>query len=192
MTPDVHLDEWRAACRWVSSMLPQEFSEPPFMSVDRTQSREEFAERGDSRGAGAPKAAPVVRGGKAGAAYGIILVSAGFALSTLRVVFVAPLLGAATALVLELVIILIVSWSVARWCATTFRVPKGLDARLAMAAVAFTVVVGVDWVVAVFAFQETTTRFLESYMTVAGLIGLCAQIAFACFPIFQAREREQG
>ena len=57
---------------------------------------------------------------------------------------------------------------------------------------AFTVVVGVDWVVAVFAFQETTTRFLESYMTVAGLIGLCAQMAFACFPISQARERETG
>ena len=46
--------------------------------------------------------------------------------------------------------------------------------------------------VAVYAFQETTTQFLQSYLSVAGLVGLCAQLAFACFPVFQARESARG
>ena len=162
------------------------------MRAHQTQSRQELADLDASRRANALKDSIHVRSGKAGAAYGIIVFLTGFALGTLRILVIAPLLGAATALVLEVSMILVVSWFVSRWCATGFRIPREMRPRLTMAAVAFAVVVAADWGTAVFAFQEKTTQFLESYVTIAGLIGLCAQIAFACFPVFQARESEIG
>jgi len=108
-------------------------------------------------------------------------------LGAVRVSLVAPALGATLAVELETPLMLALSWLVAGRCVARFQVARGSGARTGMGAVALAVLLAAEWITARLAFQRTTAEFLAGYHTVAGCIGLLAQIAFACIPIVSAR-----
>lgn len=127
----------------------------------------------------------LMRATLAGLAYFGVVFAAGFALGTLRVLVLAPKLGGSAAVLVELPIILAVSWVACRWLITHFDVPKKLTARLIMGGLAFTVLLIAEMSISVLGFGRTLSTHLEQYRQLSTLIGLAGQILFALFPIIQ-------
>lgn len=128
----------------------------------------------------------------AGLAYFGVVFATGFALGTLRVLVLAPKLGESTAVLVELPIILAVSWVTCRWFIARFRVPKMPTDRLVMGGLAFAVLLGAEFGVSVLGFGRTLSAHLQQYQQLSALIGLAGQVLFASFPIAQrTHEAEQ-
>ena len=124
---------------------------------------------------------------KAASLYFLAVFTAAFLFGTLRVLFAAPALGALPAVLLEIPLILTISWVVCR--AVTARVPvgEGVGARLAMGASAFVMLMAVEWALGVFAFGRSPAEIVAAYGEAAGLIGLFGQMGFALIPLLQRR-----
>jgi hypothetical protein len=120
-------------------------------------------------------------------AYSAIVFAAGFALGTLRVLVVAPRLGAPLAVLLEAPIMLAISWFACAFCIR--RLPPGAASNLAMGATALVLLQAAELVLAVVAFGRTPADYVHNLGTLAGAEGLAAQLIFALFPAIQARSR---
>lgn len=119
----------------------------------------------------------------AGISYFIIVFILGFALGTVRVLAVAPLLGEAGAVVLELPIMLSASWIACGWLIRRLRVLPALAARILMGAVAFVLLMLAELAVSIFLMGRTPAEHLATYSSLSALLGLAAQIAFAAMPL---------
>lgn len=123
----------------------------------------------------------------AGLAYFAAVFAVGFVLGTLRVLVVAPWLGEAGAVFLELPVILAVSWLAAGRIARGFAVPPDASARLAMGGIAFLCLMLAEAGVATVGFGRTVTEHLAGYADPVRAAGLAAQIAFALMPWWRGR-----
>jgi hypothetical protein len=129
----------------------------------------------------------VPRSVRAGLAYFAVVFAAGFALGTLRVLVLVPRLGdPLAAVILELPIMLALSWVACRWLVARFDVPTALVDRLVMGGLAFAVLMLAEFGVSALGFGRTLSAHLEQYRQLPALLGLVAQIAFASFPTVQA------
>ena len=124
---------------------------------------------------------------KAGIAYFALVFAIGFALGTIRVLFVAPQLGAAGAAAIELPVILTLSWVACRHLVQRFAVPPAVNARLLMGAIAFALLMASELGVSVFAFGRSAAQHFSTYRALEAQMGLAAQLLFAAFPLLQAR-----
>jgi hypothetical protein len=122
---------------------------------------------------------------RAGIAYAIVVFLIGFGLGTFRVLLLIPQVGETVAVSLETPLMLAASWFVCLWCVDLLDVPRRVGARAVMGVVALAVLISVEVCLAVLAFGRSTTEHLASYTSVAGAIGLAAQILFATFPVVQ-------
>lgn len=122
-----------------------------------------------------------------GLLYAAVVFAAGFLLGTLRVLVVGPTVGETAAVLIELPIILAVSWIVCRWVVQRLEVPGDVTARLAMGAVALVALLLAEAAISLTLFGRTFAEFLATYRTTSGQTGLAGQIAFALFPWLQAR-----
>ncbi len=120
----------------------------------------------------------------AGAAYFGVVFGAGFVLGVLRTLVVIPRVGEQTAVLLELPVILALSWAVSRWLVAKFEV-DGLGARLVMGGVAFALTMVGELGVSLFALGRTVGEHLASFGNGLALSGLAAQIVFAMIPAMQ-------
>jgi hypothetical protein len=104
-----------------------------------------------------------------------------------RTLVVAPRLGAPTAVLLEVPIIVVVSWAVARSLLRphVFTLPQ----RSAMGATAFMLTMVSEVVLAEILRGQSVIGWATAVLTPLGLIGLAGQIAFAIVPIVVARHR---
>ncbi|WP_293907628.1 hypothetical protein [Phenylobacterium sp.] len=102
----------------------------------------------------------------------------------------APRFGATVAVLLEAPVILTASWYAARGCVAAFAVPPRAAARLAMGAFAFGLTMLAELALAVLLFGRTVPEHFAAYRTVAGDVGLAAQVVFAVLPYAQARRRD--
>lgn len=127
----------------------------------------------------------MLRGVKAGIVYFAIVFAAGFLLGTLRVLVIAPRVGEQFAVLIELPLMLAVSWLACGWIVGHFSVPAALAPRLLMGGVAFLVLMAAEIGVSVLAFGRTVGQHLEAYQAAASQMGLLAQIAFALFPVIR-------
>lgn len=134
----------------------------------------------------------MLRGVKAGVEYFVIVFAAGFLLGMLRVTVVVPQLGALRAVLIELPIMLAISWVTCRWIITRYTVPGTIIDRLAMGGVAFALLMVAELGLSVLLFKQTVIDHLATYKTAAGVMGLLMQIGFALFPLVQrnAAKRE--
>lgn len=121
----------------------------------------------------------------AGLTYFGVVFAAGFVLGTLRVFVLAPKLGESTAVLVELPIILAVSWLACRWLIARFRVPTMLSDRLVMGGLALAVLLSAEIGVSMLGFGRTLSEHLQQYQQLPPLIGLAGQIVFAMFPVIQ-------
>jgi hypothetical protein len=109
-----------------------------------------------------------------------------FALGTVRTLWLAPLVGAVTAVAIETPIVLAVSW----WCSGRLlaRQKLGLAGRAVMGGSAFVWLMLAEFGLAL-AFGRVPCVYLASFATPAGMLGLAGQVAFAAMPM---RVKRQG
>lgn len=122
---------------------------------------------------------------KAGAVYCAAVFMLGFAMATVRVLVLAPIIDQLPATVVELPIMLIASWLICVWTIRRFDVPSELGARGAMGAIAFALLIAAETIVGVVGFERTMEQQLASYRETASMLGLMAQIAITLFPAGQ-------
>ncbi len=122
---------------------------------------------------------------RAGLAYFAIVFAAGFLLGTVRILAGAPLLGETLAVVIELPVMLAISWSACDWLIARFAVPRTLLVRFAMGGVAFALLAIAEICVSVFGLGRTIGEHFENYLAAHAIIGLLGQFAFALFPVIQ-------
>ena len=113
-----------------------------------------------------------------GAAYAGLVFAAGFVLGTLRVLVLAPALGETGALLLELPVMLVISWLVARHLCARMSVPARLGPRLAMGGTAFLILMLLEVAIGILLFERGPS---EAVAALAGP-GLAAQALFGLFP----------
>ena len=125
---------------------------------------------------------------KAATLYFAIVFAAGFALGTLRVLAVIPVIGELAAVALEVPVILAVSWFVCRRLAMRFSVPPETGPRMAMGALAFGFLMLAEFALSIFLFGRSGAAYFALLQTPPGLLGLAGQIAFALLPIIQLKK----
>ena len=126
----------------------------------------------------------------AGLAYVAIAFAAGFALGVLRVTLLAPRLGETTAVLIELPLMLALSWLACRWVIARFGVPATLTARATMGGLAFVILLLAEAALGTFGLGRTLAEHLASYQNLPERLGLAAQISFGLFPLLQRRSSD--
>jgi hypothetical protein len=129
---------------------------------------------------------------KAGTVYFMLVFAVGFVLGTIRVLAVVPAVGETIAVLIETPVMATISWIACRFIIRRFDVPAVLADRVTMGASAFALLmvaeIGVAWLLG----QRSLSGYFVHYATVAGVIGLAGQIAFAVFPALQLRFPEKA
>lgn len=125
----------------------------------------------------------------AAATYFGIVFAVAFALSVVRTLFVASRTGEVAAVLIETPLILLVSWFAARWSILRFRIAARALDRLTMGGAAFALLMIVETAVSLLLLARPLEAQLAAYGTVAGAIGLLAQMAFALVPLLVVRPR---
>jgi hypothetical protein len=125
----------------------------------------------------------------AGATYFMLVFVAGFVLGTLRVTAVAPALGDAGAVLVELPIMLTLSWIVCRALLRRFAVAATPGPRLAMGGTALALLLLAETAVGVLLMDRDLSGQIASYRATSAQLGLAAQLAFAALPLVILRRR---
>lgn len=124
---------------------------------------------------------------KAGIAYFVVVFAAGFVLGALRIMVVAPRIGALAAVLVELPLMLAISWFVCLRLIPRLGVGPAWSERLLMGAVAFVLLILAELTLSVAAFGGTVAGFAANLGTPEGMVGLLGQIAFAAMPLLVGR-----
>lgn len=126
---------------------------------------------------------------RAGAFYFAVVFAAGFILGTARVLLLAPRLGELLATVLELPLMLAISWLASGKLIARFRIPPRTEPRLTMGAVAFALLMLAEVLLSVTLFERSMNEFVEGLATPQGMLGFAGQLLFALMPLLH-RMRE--
>ncbi|MEO8894731.1 MAG: hypothetical protein ABI450_02510 [Rhizomicrobium sp.] len=121
----------------------------------------------------------------AGVVYFLAVYVAGFTMGVIRVLLVAPRLGATAAVLVELPVMLTASWFACRIIVDRLHVASRASARLVMGASAFALLMLVETALGLAAFGQTPAAQIAALGEMAGLIGLAGQVMFALLPLFQ-------
>lgn len=114
--------------------------------------------------------------------YFAIVFAAGFALGVVRILYLEPKFGATAAVLLELPIILTVSWIACGFVLQHAKVDTRLSTRLAMGGVAFAILILAEVALGVVGSGRTLAGQFAEMGRAPGLIGLGGQMLFALFP----------
>ena len=125
---------------------------------------------------------------RAALAYFAVTFAVAFLLGVLRVLVIAPLIGPVAAVMLEVPVILAVSWGVAGRVLRRWPVAAGGTGALrAMGALAFAFLMLAEAGLAVLAFGRPPGAWLASLATLDGAIGLAGQLSFGLIPWLRGR-----
>lgn len=117
-----------------------------------------------------------------GLLYFLVVFTFAFAMGVAREFFVATRLGSTAAVLLEIPILVMASWIVAR------RLLRHRSLTLpqcaVMGATAFTLTMASEATLSVIMRGQSITEWAAAMATPLGLAGLAAQVAFAAIPIF--------
>lgn len=119
----------------------------------------------------------------AGARYFLVVFALGFALGTLRTLFVAPRFGETTAVLLELPVMLAAAWLVCGYLLR--RRALGPAERAVMGAVAFALLMLAEAALSLLLFHRSLAGHLALYTETPQLLGLAGQVLFGLFPLFR-------
>ena len=120
-----------------------------------------------------------------GMLYFIAVFSFAFVMGVLRTLVVAPRVGELVAVGIELPIVLIASWFVARRLLR--RHPLPLPQRLVMGGVAFLLLMASEALLSFLMRGEGVAEWAASLVVLPGLLGLLGQVGFALVPALAGR-----
>jgi hypothetical protein len=124
---------------------------------------------------------------RAGVAYFGIVFAAGFVLGTIRTMLLIPRLGETVSVLIELPIILFISWIVCGRVIDWFSVPPRAKHRFVMGITAFALLIVAELCLSVFLLGTSVAGHFENYRSTNADLGLAGQIAFAVFPYIRLR-----
>ncbi len=127
----------------------------------------------------------------AASVYFLALFSLGFVLGTVRMVVIAPRFGALAGTITEVPIMLVAAFCACRWVIRHWRVPSASGTRWAMTIWFLVLLLVFETVLGVALFGRTMVQQWAALATLAGLVGLAAQIVAALLPTMVGR-REGG
>ncbi|WP_143738074.1 hypothetical protein [Erythrobacter donghaensis] len=130
----------------------------------------------------------MIRLAGAGLAYWALIFALGFVLGTIRVLWLAPLVGLVPATVIELPIMLTASWFASDWLAQRFGIATGAEA-LAMGGIAFALLMTAECALAGVLAGQTPPQWFADLQEPHALLGLAGQVAFALMPWLRVRGR---
>lgn len=125
------------------------------------------------------------RAALAGLIYFAIVFTIGFALGSVRVLLVAPVLGALGAVLVELPVMLLACWFLSGWLVRGMIGSESVQAALIMGALAFAFLMVAEFALAGLAFERMPLEQVLGWLTPDGALGLGGQILFALFPWIQ-------
>lgn len=123
---------------------------------------------------------------RAGLQFGLFAFVLGFALGTVRVLLIAPQLGEAAAVALELPVMLAACWWWAGRIVRHYR-PARTSAALAVGAMGFGVVLLGEFLVGTLLFGMSPEGWLASLTKPAAQLGLAAQLLLIIMPMLRVR-----
>ena len=123
----------------------------------------------------------------AGIAYFGAVFALGFALGIARTLLLQPLAGETLAVALELPVMLGFAWVVCARLVRRFRVEPAAAARLVMGAGAFALLMAGELAISILLAGRSVGGHFALYRDAPHLLGLAGQLAFALFPLLQAR-----
>ena len=122
----------------------------------------------------------------AAATYFGSVFAAGFVLGTVRVLVTAPAFGQLTALLIELPIMLVISWFACAYFVGRFQLGTAVGPSVEMGAIAFLMLMVAEGLLGMTLFRRSWAAQLGAYGEPAGLIGLGGQVAFGLMPILKS------
>lgn len=122
---------------------------------------------------------------RAGFAYFAVVYVVGLVLGVLRVLVVAPGIGETAAVLVEIPVLLAVSWIACGHVLRRCGVGTGYDVRAATGFVAFGLLMTAEFLLDSVMSGRTLVEHLERYREPVMAIGLTAQMAFAAMPLFR-------
>lgn len=123
-----------------------------------------------------------------GTVYVAAVFAAGFVLGVLRTLVLVPLLGELGAVLVELPLILTLSWLV---CARILRRwPLSPPSAVGMGAIAFLLLMGAEAGLSTLLAGRSLAEHLALYSQLPHQVGLAGQLAFALLPWIQARRSQ--
>jgi hypothetical protein len=129
----------------------------------------------------------MMRALKAGAIYFGLAFAAGFLLGTLRVLLVAPILGARIGELAEMPIMLLVVYLAARWVTRRFSLPYVAAQRLAIGLIGLALLLVFEFTLVLRLRGMTFDDYLAGFDPVAGTAYWIAQGLFAAMPLLVNR-----
>jgi hypothetical protein len=125
---------------------------------------------------------------KAGALYFVLVFGAGFALGIIRTLWIAPRIGLRIAELIEMPIMLGITFLAARWVVRRLSVPSKAASRLAMGLIALGLLCAAE-ITVVLRLQGLTLReYVTSRDPVSGIVYLASLALLALMPLFVGRE----
>lgn len=122
-------------------------------------------------------------------AYFFAVFLVGMVLGTLRVLMLEPSIGPLGATLVELPVMLAVSWWVCRAVMARFAVAAETSGRLAVGGLAFILLMAAEFSLGVFGVGLSPKQYFLGLGAPGPLLGLAAQLAFAAFPWVQLPRR---
>jgi hypothetical protein len=117
-------------------------------------------------------------------AYFLTLFTLGFFLGVIRVTIIAPRIGEFAATLAEVPVMLTAAFFLCRWAIRRWRVPRRTTTRRAMVGWFLILLVLFETLLGRLVFGLRLADQWDALTTPAGLVGLCAQISAALFPVF--------
>jgi len=134
---------------------------------------------------------PLALRAKAGVAYAVTVFAIGFVLGTARVLLLAPRVGSTIAVSIEAPIILTASWYVSSLWMKRLAIGSETGTRILVGAVAFVTLMILEVALSISLFHRSIREYLAGLRSLAGAIGLAAQVCFATFPLFNVVVRRR-
>jgi hypothetical protein len=121
---------------------------------------------------------------RAAMAYLGVVFAVAFCLGALRMLVVVPRIGEIPAVLIEVPLLLALSWVVAGAVLRRWPLP-GAGARAAMGGLAFAGLMALELALGRIAFGQPLAASLAALATPAGLIGLAGQLGFGLVPLLR-------
>jgi hypothetical protein len=123
---------------------------------------------------------------RAAIAYWAVVFALGFVLGTVRVLWLAPLIGLLPATALELPVMLGASWLASGWLVRRFGIAAQGEA-LAMGLAAFALLMTAECALAVTMMGQNPAQWLVDLRQPHALLGLAGQVIFGLIPWWRLR-----
>lgn len=124
---------------------------------------------------------------RAGLFYFLGVFAIGFALGTVRTLWLVPRFGALAAVAMEVPLMLLASWWACGAVLRRIRVPPARLLRLTMGGTAFLLLMLAELALAVWGFGQSAASYWAGFAAPAARLGLAGQIAFALMPLLRRR-----